>query len=185
MTDEANQLLESFLTPAGMAAAHAALIARYVWFLHVSDAEHFESIQKDGLKPNNPGCAPHGLVTKYLGTKAHAILCLRPLATLDTTPSRSTSRFALALDSAALPKLIGLDWSYSGAWSLPTIIKANAPETPDEIVFCEVVRRWGSVVCYEGIAPSSLRVRCSGQSPDDPATWSELASVKRNDIAIF
>lgn len=183
--DEANELLESYVTPAGMAAAHAALIARYAWYLHVSDAEHFESIQKGGLKPNNPGCAPHGLVTKYLGTKAHAILCLRPLATLDTTPGRSTSRFALAVDSAALPRLIGLDWSFGGVWALAKIIKNDAPQMSAEDVFCEVIRRRGSVVCYDGIAPSSLRVRCNGHSPEDPAQWNELMSVERKDIAIF
>lgn len=184
-TDDANHLLESYLTPAGMAAAHAALIARYAWFLHVSDTDLFETIQKEGLKPNNPGCAPHALATKSLGTKAHRILCLRPLATLDTTPSRSTSRVALAVDRTDLPNLIGLDWSYGGVWELANIIKADAPQMSAEDVFCEVIRRRGSVVCYDGIAPSSLRVRCNGQSANDPATWSELTSVERNDLDIF
>jgi len=184
-TDDANQLLEHYLTPAGMVEARADLCSRYEWFLHVSDVGLFDTIKKEGLKPNNPGCTPHSLATKYLGSKAHEILCLRPLSTFDMTPRRGTYRFVLAVGNEHLPDLIGLDWSYSGAWNLACIIKSDAPKMSDAQVFCEVVRRWGSVVSYDGIPASALRVRCNEMKEDDPAEWPDLTSVERENVHVF
>ncbi len=182
---DSSPLLERYLTPSGMAAAHAALIERYAWFLHVSDADLFATIKSEGLKPNNPGCAAPDLVLKHLKDKAQKVLCLRPQSTFDTTPQRGNSRFVLAVGKQDLPTTIGLDWSYGGAWNLAGIIKSDAPKMSDEQVFCEVVRRWGSVITYDGIRASALRVRCEGMAEDDPAAWRELPTVERKDLYVF
>jgi hypothetical protein len=182
---DATPLLERYLTPSGMAAAHTALTERFSWFLHVSDTSLFETIKSQGLKPHNPGCAPHDLAVKHLGDMADKILCLRPLSTFDTTPERGKPRFILAVAKQHLPILIGLDWSYGGAWNLAGIIKDDAPELPDEQVFCEVVRRWGSVAAYDGVPASSLRVRCKGMTENDPGAWSTLTSVERDELHVF
>lgn len=42
---------EELLTPPGMAAAHAALIAKYEWFLHIKPVRKFDAIKKGGLQP--------------------------------------------------------------------------------------------------------------------------------------
>ena len=65
------------------------------------------------------------------------------------------------------------------------IIKSDAPKMSDEQVFCEVVRRRGSVITYDGIRPSALRVRCNGMAEDDPAAWRELPTVERKDLYVF
>jgi hypothetical protein len=183
--DDANQLIEGYLTPAGMTAARAALIERYAWFLHASDADRFGDIKKEGLKPHNPGCAPHQLAVNHLGDTAREILCLRPLTTFDTTPNRGNSRIVFAVGGDSLPHVISLDWSYAGAWNLPAIIKKEEPHLTDEQVFCESIRRWGSVASYAGINPHSLRVRCKGMSEDDPASWPLLPSVQSKDLHVF
>lgn len=183
--EDSTPLLERYLTPSGMAAARAALTERYAWFLHVSDAGLFETIKRDGLKPHNPGCAPHDLAVKHLGDKADKILCLRPLSTFDTTPQRGKARFVLAVGKEHLPDLIGLDWSFGGVWNLAAIIQNDTPEMTDQLVFREVVRKRGSVVSYDGIPASALRVRCNGSPENDPATWPALPSAERADLHEF
>jgi hypothetical protein len=178
-------LLEHYLTPSGMAAARAALTVRYPWFLNVSDTDRFDKIRVQGLKPFDPGCAPPDLALKHLGDRAREILCLRPLSTFDTTPKRGNPRFVLAVAGAHLPDLIGLDWSYDGTWTLPDIIKGDTPDMPDDQIFCEVVRRRGSVVSYSGIAVPPLRVRSTGLPEGDPESWPALTSVDRSDLHVF
>jgi hypothetical protein len=89
--------------------------------------------------------------------------------TFDSTPRRGEKLFAMAISREALPKIITVDWTFNGTWGLASIIKNNNPELANEVVFCEVVRRRGSVAVYEGIPAELLRVWTKGQPFEDPA----------------
>lgn len=169
----------------GMKAAYRALTGRHSWFFHVSEVGRFEDIKVEGIKRRNPGCAAPPLVADMLGRRASEFICLTPQGSLDATPNRGRSRFRMAIDRKHLPRLIGLDWSYGGVWPLPAIIKQDAPNTPDDEVFCEVVRRRGSVVVYRNLRPSIIRAWCKGTTGEDPSSWPFLADVEQSDLEVF
>jgi hypothetical protein len=57
---------EELLTADGMAAAHATLVARYPWFLHIKPVLRFEEIKRDGLTPRRQGFATNKTVAAAL-----------------------------------------------------------------------------------------------------------------------
>lgn len=173
------------LSKKGMQAAHLALTARHPWFFHVSEIALFDEIKAKGITRHNPGCTPPPLVVEALREDATEFICLTPQGSFDATPNRSRSRFRMAIASQDLPRVIGLDWSYGGVWPLPAIIKQDTPNTPDDEVFCEVVRRRGSVVVYEALSTSIIRAWCKGTLQDDPSSWPFLADVERSDLEVF
>jgi hypothetical protein len=176
---------DELLTKVGMASAYAALIAKYIWFLHVKTMAEFDHIKLNGIIPRNPGYIPPTEVTAALGESARNIICLRPKDTQDTTPRRGKKMFLMAIQNEKLPNIIGLDWSYSGNWTLPDILKNDCPTMTTNEIFCEVVRRRGSVVTYGTISPEALRVWTKDTPQDDPSTWPPLVQVELTDLEEF
>lgn len=174
-----SELLKFYLTPEGMATARAALVARFPWFLHVSEKRHLGSIRSRGLEPRNPGCPAPNEVGQ------NTIVCFRPMGTFNTTPNRGELRFLVAVTGNDLTPTIGLDWSYGGCWNLADLLHAQDPNRPPENIFCEVVRRFGSVVTYEQLSPSTLRVWTKGTNCNNPETWPLLSETRECDIEIF
>jgi hypothetical protein len=179
---------EELLEPNRMTTAHARLIARYPWFLHIKPARMFDSIKKHGLRPASQGCATNPSVAAAIGGavgNVDEMIFLRPLGTFDSTPRRGEKLFAMAIFRDELPNIITVDWTFAGTWGLADIIKNYAPALTNEEIFCEVVRRRGSVAIYESISTDLLRVRTAGQPEDDPSTWPRLADTDIADIVVF
>jgi hypothetical protein len=180
------------LSPEGMRSAREALIARYQWLTHDSPVSAFEPIRRGGLLPSRPdgyfGPVPT-LVGDLLGPGAERIVCLWPLgcAVFRSRVSRDAPLFRLALNGADLPPRIGLDWSFPESWALRGITKETHPKSPAADVFTYVVNGTGSVVSYDRIPPSALRV-CPRGTPlnSDPSTWPLLVNVTDiNEIEII
>jgi hypothetical protein len=179
---------EELLSPAGMAAAHAALTARYPWFLHIKPVRKFDSIKKEGLRPRSQGCPTTPSVAAAIGnvvSNVDDMIFLRPIGSDDSTPRRGEKLFAMAIPHDALPTIITIDWTFGGPWGLACIIKKDTPTLTNEETFCEVVRRRGSVAIYEAISADLLRVHTAGQPADDPSTWPRLVDTDFADVKVF
>jgi hypothetical protein len=179
---------EQLLTPDGMAAAHAALTARYPWFLHIKPVRKFDSIRREGLRPRSQGCPTNSSVAaaiRHAVNNAGEMIFLRPIGTFDSTPHRGEKLFAIAIPRDAVPNVITLDWTFAGTWGLADIIKRDAPDLTNEELFCEVVRRRGSIAIYETISADFLRVRAASQPTEDPSTWPRLVDTDIADVLTF
>jgi hypothetical protein len=93
--------------------------------------------------------------------------------------------FAMAIDKLALPPMITVDWTFDGTFGLADIIKADTPALTNDVIFCEVVGRRGSVAIYEAIPANALRVWTKGQPFDDPSKWPKLIDTDLVDIEQF
>ena len=165
----------------GMAEARALLISKHEWFLHAAPMATFAQIQCEGLCPHNPGAMPDSVTAAALPVaRPDRIVCLRPIRTPDTTPRRGPE-FMLALPASALPQTVTLDWSFGGVWTLPAIIKADAPAMTAAEIFCQIARRRGSVAIYEAIPPEALRVWTHNLGAD-PSAWPRLPDVASGDM---
>jgi hypothetical protein len=113
------------------------------------------------------------------------MIFLRPIGTDDSTPRRGERMFAMAIDKSALPTTITVDWTFDGTFGLADIIKADTPALTDDVIFCEVVRRRGSVAIYEAIPADALRVWTKGEPFDDPLKWPKLVDTEFADVEQF
>jgi hypothetical protein len=113
------------------------------------------------------------------------MIFLRPIGTFDSTPRRGEKMFAMAIENSALPATITVDWTFGGTFGLAGIIKADAPTLSNDTIFCEVVRRRGSVAIYEAIPVNALRVWTKGQPFDNPSTWPKLIDTSLGDVEQF
>lgn len=179
---------EEFLNPASMAAAHAALTARYPWFLHVKPVRKFDRIKAKGLEPRSQGCPTNSSVAAAIGEAVKNVdemIFLRPTGTFDSTPRRGEKMFMMAVPRNALPDLITVDWTFGGTWGLASIIKKDAPSLSMDEIFCEVVRRRGSVAIYQTLRPNLVHVWTSGRPADDPSKWPVLVDTDIAEVAVF
>lgn len=190
-------LIETLLTRAGMEAAQRALKDRYRWFLHVGRLDDIESYRTNGIEPRNPDLlgklpgpdqpgkpAPDlfaRLLEGFVG-KPEEIVCLRPIDTLDTTPTRPGAKFAMALRADDLPPNVSLDWSFGGVVALARDQQRVHLHWNPEHIFVDVAHRRGSIAVYDRIPASVLYVLAKGSNGYDPATWSRLKDVAIADI---
>src|SRR6266404_3343310 len=110
---------------------------------------------------------------------------LRPVGTFDSTPRRGEKLFAMAIPRDALPRTITIDWTFGGTWGLACVIKRDTPALTNEEIFCEVVRRRGSVAIYETISVDLLRIHTAGQPIEDPSIWPRLVDTDFADVKVF
>jgi hypothetical protein len=179
---------EELLTPAGMAATYEALTGKYPWLMHVKPVRKFELIKKEGLQPRSQGCPTNPTVATALQDSVRNVdemIFLRPVGTDDSTPRRGEKMFTMAVTREAVPKILTVDWTFSGTWGLAQIIKNYTPDLKVEDVFCEVVRRRGSVAIYEALPRGLLRVRTKCQPADDPSNWPRLVDTDIADVEQF
>lgn len=180
--------LRRLLTPEGMKAAHAGLIKRYTWFLHVGKIDRFEAYRQTGLVPHDPdigGRGPPDLFREMRGPDGARIVCLRPIDSLDSRPTRGEQQFRMAVRNLDLPHTISTDWSYGGiAESLSERLQREHPDWSDADVFIEVAHRLGSFAVYDVIPPAAVRVCTTAGSVYNPATWRLLTEVDARDIEV-
>jgi hypothetical protein len=177
---------EEFLTQKGMTSARRALISKFPWLLHVKPVSQFQEIKENGLKPRAQGCPTNQLVKAALMMQnVDKMTFFRPMGTFDSTPTRDGRKFMLAMKSSMLPKIITLDWTYTGNFELASILKVDCQEATSDDIFCEVVRRRGAFAVYELIPATLLQVWTKGRAEDDPSTWSQLIDTEISDLAEF
>jgi hypothetical protein len=181
---------EKLLTCEGMTEARIALTTRYQWFVHIKPTRKFGSIKQVGLQPRRQGCSTNPSIATTIGrlvTCVDEMIFLRPMGdqVFDSTPRRGEQMFAMAIPSKALPKIITMDWTFDGTWELASIIKDSSPDMPDSAVFCEVVRRRGSVAIYEPIPANLLHVWTRGLRWCEPSKWPLLLDTEFADTEIF
>ena len=91
----------------------------------------------------------------------------------------------MAIPRDALPRTITIDWTFGGTWGLACVIKRDTPALTNEEIFCEVVRRRGSVAIYETISVDLLRIHTAGQPIEDPSIWPRLVDTDFADVKVF
>lgn len=177
------------LTLGGMAAARRALINCFPWFVHIGNLADFQSYQKHGLRPRNPGMRPPPCFAEAisaLGADPNNIVCFWPIAAHDARPRRPDGQcFQMALAGEDLPALIGLDWSYGTAVEIAQVLRDDFPNAPVDWIFAEAVRRRGSVVSYLPILAHALRVHAVGCPENNPSAWPRLVDTNRQNVIAF
>ena len=157
--------------------------------MHVGDFTRFKSYQEQGLIPLRPlggqpaACIENAL--KVLGRDARSVVCLWPIGSHDARPTRPHDQtFEMAFAGEDLPEAISLDWSYASALEIAEKIEEfKCVVWSSSQVFVEAVRRRGSVVSYEPIPPTVLRVRTRACRAD-PGGWPRLVDTDRTDVAV-
>lgn len=188
MISDANKEL---LTDEGMAEARNAIALKRNWFVHVTAFDKLTEIAQHGLAPRNPGVAIGSPVhvdpdiAAAIGADDGKILCLMPLHSHSTRPQRSVPQVALAVSAADLPKRIGVDWSYADCIDLIDILVRQNPKRPLADIFVEVAIRRGSLVSYDAIVPSALRVWALNTPFDDPSQWPLLSKTVISNVAVL
>ena len=182
---------KELLTDAGMASARAAIANARRWFVHVTSYDSVSEITRVGLRPTNPGLASGSPVevdedvAAAIGIGADEILCLMPMPSQDTRPKRDIPQVAMAVDGSDLPMRIGVDWSYGGCLTLVDVLVRESPTSPLPSIFVEVALRRGSIVSYDIIPATAVRVRTKGAPANDPSQWPLLSDANPADLEIL
>lgn len=180
-----DDLFEYFLSPEGMEQARRELCKTFPFFLHGTPLKNVPLIRDGGLRPTNPGSRPPNVVQRRITDGADQVLCLRPFRTQKILLGKNPPLIKFAISSEDLPTRIGLDWSYDGCWSLAPIIHESDTHKLPEVIFTEVAQRRGSIVSYDRIDSSVLRV-CPQEAPDSHiSSWPLLSQVLDEQIARF
>jgi hypothetical protein len=181
-------IYEELLSPAGMASARNAVINAYRgrWFFHKSPERNFASIKALGLQPHYPGGVVPDLVRRRLGCRAPLIVCLWPQSSLAMNLDKGDEGkdfVCLAISVTDLPFQIGLDWSHL-TWAMAGTRKTGNPNWDTNKVFLNVVDGTGSIVSYDAISASQLRICSINNSRTDPVQWPLISKVTRADVAL-
>jgi hypothetical protein len=113
------------------------------------------------------------------------ILCLHPLGakecpagvcnSLLDNSGNDVKLVSFAVRAQDLPEIVNIDWS--NAWNLVRGRIADREEMNAEQLMRYLALEFGSVVVYEIIEPSKLRVFCTGSRPANPKTWPSLSDI--------
>jgi hypothetical protein len=172
------------LSAIGMAAAKQTLGERIEWFLHTGPVTNFESIKARGLRVAKPECSVEPQVTQHLGLDK--IVCFQPFPPLALALGREGKKFKVAISFASLPDRIGLDWSYGGVWAHALSLVRPPDLMSAEESFVATIKQFGSVVAYDPVPASCLRVLTRNAiTSSSPWEWSLLTNVDAADVALF
>jgi hypothetical protein len=185
-----SEIDRDLLTREGVAAAVSALKDNYGWFISIKIMDDFYSVQKSGLRPNKQGCLANPVVAASIGSlicSVDEMIFFRPLGkgVHDSTPRRGEGMFVVAVAADNMPEILTIDWTMDGTWGLASIIKEDCPDWDNSLIFCEVVRRRGSVVAYKEVPAKYLRVLVKGLSIEDPSDWPYITSVASTDVTLI
>jgi hypothetical protein len=155
----------------------ALTLRRYEWFIHVTSHLNVDAVIASGLIPHSDAMAPDEVVS-MLGNDARNILCLHPLGA-KIHPSGMSNRplITFAVRGEDMPRRLGLDWSYE--WPM---VLSRMKLYDFEALVSNVLNDFGSVVSYDTIPPSAIRVFCKKCCPSNPLTWTPLLSMKSGDV---
>ena len=138
-----------------------------------------------GLLPNADARPPEPVI-KAFGPASSGIICVSPFGVDIVPPAVQEGPFiCLAFSNETLPDRIGLDWSYDGAVGLARVLREERATAPIGDIFVEAVKRRGSMVLYDPIEPSALRVFTSGCPPHNPERWPTLIEVVDSALGQF
>ena len=175
------ELERRFFDPAMIKEIRVRLADGLKWYRHITGRDRLDSIATEGLQRRNPvwdGFKPDDEVCAAFGDDAGNIVCLYPFGTFEARPAPSDSGDAiLAIHADDLPERIGLDWSYSGVYGKADGVRQLAPHLSDAEVFVEVVKKRGSVACFDPIPADAIRIWIEGQPTDNPQGWPFLRDV--------
>ncbi|MET4262321.1 hypothetical protein ABIC09_007299 [Bradyrhizobium sp. S3.12.5] len=82
---------------------------------------------------------------------------------------------SFAIRAEDLPQILHIDWS--NAWNLVRGRIADRGDMSAEQLMRYLAFEFGSVVVYEAIDPSKLRVFSTGSGPANPKTWPSLRDI--------
>lgn len=170
-----------------------ALTKKFSWFIHETPLPNLPSICRNGLLPMKDFPPPEDVRT-YFGSSSIPILCLHPLGSLLVPRGAANSldlpmgasepkRVKLALSSRDLPKRVGLDWSYE--WKLQELRFHRTIDDSLDVIGCSIAHEFGSVVSYDPISPSHLRICTSAAESINPDDWPFLSEANESEIALF
>jgi hypothetical protein len=166
-------LFTRLLTPEGQIATRLALVERYEWFTHVSKRSYIHDIATHGLTPREQ-LPSTSILSTIVGS---GIICLSPYPKLGTMQlNKGEEGFKLAIASEKLPSVVGVDWSFGG-WDAYCEKYDGIPDADLGQTFLDIVALMESVIVYEWIAASGLRV-CPKANPNlPPSEWPDLLST--------
>jgi hypothetical protein len=180
-------IYRELLEPRGIVSARNAIISAYLgtWFTHWSPIENFETIMRLGLQPHypRPKLVPEE-VRERMGCRAPLILCLWPPDAPPLVFSDGVTRFQLALRAEDLPFQLGLDWSHA-SWMVARGRHEGFPSWDNDRLFVNIVRGTGSLVSYDPVAVSFLRVCPRGGRGSDPSSWPLLRTLTADQVELF
>lgn len=167
-----------------MLGVRAAIGRTFRWFIHVTPEKNLASIRQHGLTPRLLVSAPKD-VGQYFGTDNVPILCLHPLGA-EAQP-RGTNGFesqesdqgslkfvSFAFERCHLPMRLGLDWS------LHPYLRDDLDDLHE--VAIRMAHSMGSIVTYDTVPSSVLRVFATDCPPTDPLRWPYLNAVFQEGI---
>jgi len=179
---------ETMLSSRDIDLIHRAMIGRFFWFEHVGRFDWYRSYQEHGLLPADPNRAEGGPLPPTVGVTLpdhRHFVCLRPIDTTGSTPTRGDEQFRMAFANTDLPKEIGLDYSHARTTSLVADIQAQNPAWEESDVFIEVAHRLGSFASFKSIDRHALRVWTKGAPPKNPASWPALIHTEPREVEVF
>lgn len=166
-------------------AIRMAIGRKHRWFCHITPFGNADSIRKTGLLPNADARPPEPVIEAF-GPASSRIICVSPFGVDIVPPAVQEGPFiCLAFRNEALPIRIGLDWSYDGAVGLARVLREERPTAPIGEIFVEAVRRRGSMVLYDPVEPSALRVFTKSCPPHNPERWPTLTEADNSALGQF
>lgn len=87
----------------------------------------------------------------------------------------------LAVARQSLPTKIGVDWSHGGCGTYCSMHDTVCDTELGE-AFVDIVKRMESLVCYEKILSSALRVCSKGNPGAPPSAWPEFLSTPLEEV---
>jgi hypothetical protein len=172
------QLRMWLLTHEGMGFFRKAIIEHYSWLIHETGWDTVNGIRRNGLQPKNPD-PNRPIPNEVLGEQ---VVCLNPVGSLPARSSKSGKLFYVGLRATDLPQRLGLDWSFPESWNLRKLTEAQIENFGTDGAVLYTVDGTGSIVSYDPVHASLLRVCTVGKHGNFPCTWPMLAAVGDNQI---
>jgi hypothetical protein len=177
-----SEIHRELLSLTGMRRIRAALEQEYPFLVHYAKKRNVSLISGDGLRPSELPPATDAdmhCVRQSLGIETPPILCFTSPGNWIAFGSREP-RVEFAIASGDLPDRIGVDWSFGSYWSSVDQERLAEPNESIEEIFLLVFRRFKSIVAYDGVPSSVLRVRLQCSSPN-PSSWPMFATLVNYD----
>lgn len=153
--------------------ARARLIEENGHFLPTTKTSRIACIKRDGLTVQTvSGRNPPSWVAA--AGFSNRLLFIAPEGSQGRIEIEGANELLL-IPRDALPQVIGLDWTFSDFATLRYHFESQEPNDP--VAFAvDCMKEWCSILCYDGVAPTSLR-RWTGarDTLNTPPAWPLLS----------